>query len=125
MGGLKSLPLRHYTKQRTYASGYTHGYIFLETSVSPVFNNRRQKMANRVVALMLRANTLPKRPYLKPHTTANGTVRPLWAMHEGKPTHFPTGVYYLRFKQGPKLVFERIGPHLDEAGGQTEGRDHN
>jgi integrase/recombinase XerD len=72
-------------------------------------------MANRVVALMLRANTLPKRPYLKPHTTANGTVRPLWAMHEGKPTHFPTGVYYLRFKQGPKLVFERIGPHLDEA----------
>ena len=97
-------------------------------------------MANRVVALMLRANTLPKRPYLKPHTTANGTVRPLWAMHEGKPTHFPTGVYYLRFKQGPKLVFERIGPHLDEALaqlarkrnllegvilGQTEGRDHN
>jgi hypothetical protein len=32
------------------------------------------------------------------------------------PAHFPSGSnYYLRYKQGPKLVFERIGPNLDEA----------
>ena len=73
-------------------------------------------MANRVVSLMLRVNTLPNRPYLKPVTTANGMVRSLWAIYDSKPTHFPEGsAYYLRYKQGPKLVFERIGPHLDEA----------
>jgi len=73
-------------------------------------------MANRVVALLLRVSTLPNRPYLKPFTSANGTVRPLWAIHDGKPVHFPEGsAYYLRYKQGSKLIFERIGPHLDEA----------
>ena len=73
-------------------------------------------MANRVVTLLLGATLAnQQRPYLKPVTSANGTVRPLWALFEGKPTHFPSGVYHLRFKQGPKLIFDRIGPHLDEA----------
>ncbi|MGA2558036.1 MAG: hypothetical protein ABSF17_00030 [Terracidiphilus sp.] len=73
-------------------------------------------MANRVVALLLRVSTLPNRPYLKPHTSANGTVRPLWAIHDGEPQHFPNGAsYYLRYKEGKRLIFERIGQHLDEA----------
>jgi hypothetical protein len=63
-------------------------------------------MANRVVSLMLRVSLSPSsRPYLKPVTTATGSVRHLWGYHGGKPKHFPEGsAYYLRYKQGPKLI---------------------
>ena len=67
-------------------------------------------MSNRVVTLLLRATLAnQQRPYLKPVAAANGAIRPLWALCGGKPTYFSSGIYYLRFKQGPKLVFERIG----------------
>jgi len=74
-------------------------------------------MANRVVTLMLRvALSSNKRAYLNPATTAAGTVRPLWAIYDGKPKHFPSGSsYYLRYTQNKRLIFERIGVQLDEA----------
>ena len=73
-------------------------------------------MANLKVSLLLRAHTAEgQRPYLKPALAANRKIRPLWAICKGEPTHFPTGAYYLRYKQGKKLVFENVGSELDVA----------
>jgi hypothetical protein len=73
-------------------------------------------MANRKVALLLRVKTTSQqRPYLKPVVAANGRIRPLWAIHNDQPTHFPDGVYYLRFKQGKRPVFEQVGADLSVA----------
>jgi hypothetical protein len=70
-------------------------------------------MANRKVALLLRVKTPnQQRPYLKPAVAANGKIRPLWAVYNNHPTHFPNGVYYLRYKQGKRLVFEQVGSDL-------------
>jgi integrase/recombinase XerD len=70
-------------------------------------------MPNLTVALLLRAHTPDgKRPYLKPARAANGKLRPLWALYKDQPTHFPTGSYALRFKQGQRLVFEQVGSDL-------------
>ncbi len=73
-------------------------------------------MANRKVALLLRVKTTSQqRPYLKPVVAANGRIRPLWAVYNDRPPHFPDGVYYLRFKQGKRLVFEQVGADLSVA----------
>jgi integrase/recombinase XerD len=73
-------------------------------------------MANLKVSLLLRAHTAEgQRPYLKPALAANRKIRPLWAIYKGEPTHFPTGTYCLRYKQGKKLVFENVGSELDVA----------
>jgi hypothetical protein len=73
-------------------------------------------MANRKVALLLRAKTANgNRPYLNPVTVGNGKIRPLWAVYNNQPAHFPDGAYYLRYKQGKRLVFEQVGSDLAAA----------
>jgi hypothetical protein len=63
-------------------------------------------MANRKVSLLLRVKTADgKRPYLNPACAANCKTRRLWAIYQGQAAHFPSGTYYLRYKQGRKLVF--------------------
>ena len=70
-------------------------------------------MANRKVALLLRAKTRDgKRRYLNLALAANGKIRPLWAIYNNQPTHFPKGNYYLRYKRGKQLVFECVGSDL-------------
>jgi hypothetical protein len=67
-------------------------------------------MANLKVALLLRVKTtIQQRSYLKSAVAANGKIRPLWAVCNNQPTHFPDGVYYLRHKQSKRLAFERDG----------------
>jgi integrase len=73
-------------------------------------------MANRKVSLLLRVKTADgKRPYLNPACAANRKIRPLWAIYQGQAAHFPSGTYYLRYKQGRKLVFANVGAELDVA----------
>jgi integrase/recombinase XerD len=73
-------------------------------------------MANLKVALLLRAKTTNgNRPYLNPVMAGNGKIRPLWAVYKNQPTHFPDGVYYLRHKQGKRVVFEQVGSDLSVA----------
>ena len=70
-------------------------------------------MANRKVALLLRARTRDgKRRHLNLAMAANGKIRPLWAIYNNQPTHFPAGKYYLRYKRGKQLVFECVGSDL-------------
>lgn len=70
-------------------------------------------MANLKVALLLRAKTTNgNRPYLNPVMAGNGKIRPLWAVYKNQPTHFPDGIYNLRYKQGKRLVFARTGSDL-------------
>jgi hypothetical protein len=74
-------------------------------------------MANRKVALLLRAKTRDGRRYLNLASAANGKIRPLWAIYNNQPTHFPNGNYYLRYKRGKQLVFECVGSDLAVAQG--------
>ena len=48
-------------------------------------------------------------PYLKPAFTSNGRIRPHYAMHKGRATHFPGSTYYLRFQVNGKRVWEPVG----------------
>jgi hypothetical protein len=70
-------------------------------------------MVNRKVALLLRIKAPgQQRRYLKPALAANGKIRPLWAVYNDQPTYYPHGIYYLRYKQGRKLVFDQVGSDL-------------
>lgn len=67
-------------------------------------------MANRKVALLIRVKLADgSRPYLKPVVSANGKVKPLYALVNGKPEHHPEGVYALRFQEGKRAVYEQVG----------------
>jgi len=69
-------------------------------------------MACTTVSLYLRPKT-GKRQYFKPATQRN-RIRPGWALIDGEPTSV-NGDYYLRYMDGGKRVFRRIGPDLSEA----------
>jgi len=64
-------------------------------------------MKSPVVRLKLRVR-LPdgSRPYLDPVRSANNQLKPGFAMHDGKPVHFPDGVYHLRYLKGSRRVWE-------------------
>jgi integrase len=51
--------------------------------------------------------------FCKPVAVANGRFKPLYALVNGVPAHHPEGVYYLRYTDRGKRVWETIG------------RDHN
>src|SRR5580698_3198726 len=73
-------------------------------------------MVNKQVSILLRVSLGGgKQTFLLPLVAPNGHIKPQWGVYKGNPTLYPHGIYYLRFKQGGKIVFERIGPHLDEA----------
>jgi integrase/recombinase XerD len=67
-------------------------------------------MKSPVVRLKLRVR-LPdgSRPYLDPVCSANHKLKPGFAMHDGKPIHFPDGVYHLRYLKGSRRVWEGVG----------------
>ena len=67
-------------------------------------------MKSPVVRLKLRVR-LPdgSRPYLDPVRSANNQLKPGFAMHDGKPVHFPDGVYHLRYLKGSRRVWEGVG----------------
>ena len=50
------------------------------------------------------------RRFVDPVVAANGKLRPLYAMVEGKPEHHPEGVYVLRYMQGGRRIWDTIGP---------------
>jgi len=63
--------------------------------------------------------------YFKPLKSANNRIKPQYAIVDGKPTHVPTGVYYLRYKVDGKRKWESVGPDLDAAlaaKGRMEGK---
>jgi len=48
-------------------------------------------------------------PYLKAVFASNGRIRPHYAIHEGKPVHFPDSSYHLRYQVGGKRIWEPVG----------------
>jgi hypothetical protein len=48
-------------------------------------------------------------PFLDPVLSANGKVKPLYAIVDGKPEHHPEGSYFLRYARAGKRVWERVG----------------
>jgi integrase/recombinase XerD len=67
------------------------------------------------VILLLRVKLNGQYPYLKPVWNKNHQVRDKWALVEGTPTHFPDGVYAVRYVDRGRLVQRNAGPRLDEA----------
>jgi integrase/recombinase XerD len=48
-------------------------------------------------------------PFLDPVLSANGKVKPFYAVVDGKPEHHPEGAYFLRYAKNGKRVWERVG----------------
>ena len=72
--------------------------------------------ASSVVRLKLRVR-LPdgSRPYLNPIFSGNKKLKPGYAVHDGKPAHFPDGVYHLRYLKGARRVWEAVGSDAEFA----------
>lgn len=66
-------------------------------------------MANRKVSLRIRINEGGRRPLAKPAYAANGRIRPLYALVDGVPQHRSEGMYYLRWADGERRVWEPVG----------------
>src|ERR1700685_2150150 len=48
-------------------------------------------------------------PYLKPAYASNGRIRPHYAIHNGRATHFAGSNYYLRYCLNGKRVWDSAG----------------
>ena len=48
-------------------------------------------------------------PFLDPIESANGKLKPFYAIVDGKPEHHPEGNYFLRYAKNGKRVWERVG----------------
>ena len=55
------------------------------------------------------------RQYLNPVFSANGKLKPFYALVQGKPEHHPEGVYNLRYKKAGKLVWRITGTDPQQA----------
>jgi len=49
------------------------------------------------------------RKYTDPLYAANGRVKPFYALVNGNAEHHPEGVYYLRYLEQGKRVWEHVG----------------
>lgn len=73
-------------------------------------------MANLQATLFLRIRTADgRRRALSPVFTANHKLKRLFADVDGQPEYHPEGIYYLRYYDGPKQVWERVGKDSDAA----------
>lgn len=67
-------------------------------------------MKSPVVRLKIRVRFADgSRPYLDPVTSANGKLKPLYAVVHGEPEHHPEGSYFLRYAREGKRVWESVG----------------
>ena len=67
-------------------------------------------MSVPVVRLKIRVRLSDgSRQFLDPVSTANGKLKPLYAVVNGQPEHHPEGVYHLRYLKGKKRVWEAVG----------------
>lgn len=55
------------------------------------------------------------RQYVDPVYAANGKLKPLYAVVEGKPEHHPEGVYHLRYLANGKRIWESVGSDAPSA----------
>ena len=69
-----------------------------------------------IVRLKLRVR-LPhgSRPFLDPVFAGNNKLKPGYAALDGKPVHFPDGVYHLRYLKGTRRVWEAVGSNAEFA----------
>jgi integrase/recombinase XerD len=73
-------------------------------------------LANLQATLFLRIRTADgKRRIASPVYTANHKLKRLFATVNGKAEYCPSGVYYLRFYDGDRQVWERVGKDADAA----------
>jgi hypothetical protein len=55
------------------------------------------------------------RQYVDPVCAANGKLKPLYAVVDGKPEHHPEGVYHLRYLENGKRIWESVGTDAPSA----------
>ena len=68
-------------------------------------------MSNRKVALLIRIKFADgSRSYCKPVFSANGKLKPLFALVSGKPEYHSEGCYVLRYLDGRRLTYQSLGP---------------
>ena len=68
------------------------------------------------VKLLIRIRkTDGKRSYKHPVIAANGKLKPLLAIVNGKPEHHPEGVYCLRYNKSGKRIWEEVGKDAGKA----------
>jgi hypothetical protein len=73
-------------------------------------------LANLQATLFLRIRTADgKRRIASPVYTANHKLKRLFATVDKQPEYHPEGIYYLRYYDGPKQVWERVGKDSDAA----------
>src|SRR5580704_12615121 len=67
-------------------------------------------MSSPVVRLKIRVRLSDgSRPFLDPVFSANGKLKPLYAVVNGTSEHHPEGIYHLRYLRGDKRVWEAVG----------------
>jgi integrase/recombinase XerD len=67
-------------------------------------------MSVAVVRLKIRVRLADgSRPFLNPVFSANGKLKPLFAVVNGNLEHHPEGVYHLRYLKEEKRVWESVG----------------
>ena len=64
------------------------------------------------------------RHYLKP-VFVNRRLKPLYALVDKKPEHFPSGVYYMRYTQEGKPRWEMIGANAEQVLDILRERKHD
>ena len=73
-------------------------------------------MANLNATLFLRIRTTDgKRRVASPVYNGNHKLKRLFATVDGKPEYHPDGIYYLRYYDGDRQVWERVGKDTDVA----------
>ena len=64
------------------------------------------------VTLLIRIRVGKRYPFAEPVYSANGKLKPLCAMVDGRPEHHPEGTYHLRYH---RKIHPSIGNQADEA----------
>src|ERR1019366_3664038 len=63
--------------------------------------------------------------YLDPAWNRNRTLRAGYALVAGQPEHHPEAVYYLRFLQGDKRVWQSVGAQPDRVLATLRNTEHD
>ena len=77
-------------------------------------------MANRRVTVWKYVQTGKGWRYCKPAIGRNGKIKPDWVVVNGKQEEHKEGAYYIRYREGDKQVWERIGDSSARAVHQAE-----
>jgi integrase len=70
---------------------------------------------NRTATVYMSATVAGKWARYKPVVGKNNKIRPGYCLVHGQEYHDPDGIYYVRYSQGGKQLWEKVGPNAQDA----------